>query len=191
MATMARAPRSRYSTVAIALHWAIALLVTSNLAAGLLLETVLDSPDTSMQAIGGVLINLHKSFGLTVLALTLARIGWRLANPAPPLPGFMTTAEVIVSRFVHFGFYALLLLIPLSGWAYASTDKVIYPLSWFWLVPVPMLPLPQSLHDNLGSAHEVMAFSAIALLVLHVGAALKHHYLDRDNLLARMWLSRR
>jgi cytochrome b561 len=190
MTTDTRPARSRYSTIAIALHWTIAAIVIGNLAGGLLLETFLDSPDKAMQAIGAVVIDLHKSFGLTVLLLTFVRIGWRLANPPPPLPAYMTRGEVLASRAVHHGFYALLLLIPLSGWALASTDKVIYPLVWFWLVPVAHLPLPKSLGETFAGAHQWLAYGAIALIVLHVAAALKHQYFDRDNLLARMWPSR-
>ncbi len=187
MATEPLPARSRYSTVAIALHWTIAAIVIGNLLGGLLLGTFLDSPDKAMQSIGAVVIDLHKSFGLTVLLLTFVRIGWRLANPPPPLPAFMTRAEVLLSRAVHLGFYALLLLIPFSGWALASTDKVIWPLVWFWLVPVAHLPLPKSLGETFATAHEWFGYAAIALIVLHIGAALKHRFLDRDDLLARMW----
>ncbi len=179
--------RSRYSTVAIWLHWIIALLVIGNLAGGLLLDTFLENPDPAMKQIGNTIIDLHKSNGLTILLLTLVRIGWRLANPPPPLPAFMTRGEILLSRMVHFGFYGLLLLIPLSGWAVASTGKTVYPLFYFWAFEVPHLPVQQSLGGLFREAHELLAFSAIGLLVLHIGAALKHQYFDRDNLLARMW----
>lgn len=191
MANATAPARSRYSAVAIALHWTIAAIVIGNLGGGLLLETLLYSPDASIRAIGVVVIDVHKSLGLTLVVLSVARIGWRLANSPPALPGYMTRGEVLLSRVVHHGFYALLLLIPLSGWALASTDKVIYPLVWFWLVPVASLPLPQSLGDTFADTHRLLGYSAIALLVVHVGAALKHHYLDRDNLLARIWPARR
>ena len=190
METDPGAPRTRYSTVAITLHWTIALLVIGNLAGGLLVGDFLDSPDKASQAIGVVVIDLHKSIGLTVLLLTLVRIGWRLANPPPPLPAHMTRAEAMLARAVHLGFYALLLLIPFSGWAFASTDKIVYPLIWFWLLQVPHLPLPQRLGETFGEAHEWLAWGAIALLVLHIGAVVKHWYFDRDNLLARIWPAR-
>lgn len=195
MATQARvadsATPSRYSTVAIWLHWIIALLVIGNLAGGLLLDTFLENPDPAMKQIGYTIIDLHKSSGLTILLLTLIRIGWRLANPPPPLPAHMTRGEILLSRFVHFGFYALLLLLPLSGWAVASTGKTVLPLFYFWAFEVPHLPLSQSLGGLFRESHELLGFTAIGLLVLHIGAALKHHYLDRDNLFARMLPSAR
>jgi cytochrome b561 len=181
------APRSRYSTVAIWLHWIIALLVIGNLAGGLLLDTFLENPDPAMKQLGHTIIDLHKSSGLTILLLTLVRIGWRLANPPPPLPAYLTRAEVVLSRFVHLAFYALLLLIPLSGWAVASTGKSLSPIVYFGLFEVPLLPLSQGLGRLSRQSHELLAYAAIGLLVLHIGAALKHYFLDRDNLLARMW----
>jgi cytochrome b561 len=92
-----------------------------------------------------------------------------------------------LSRFVHLAFYALLLLIPLSGWAVASTGKSLSPIVYFGLFEVPLLPLSQGLGRLSRQSHELLAYAAIGLLVLHIGAALKHYFLDRDNLLARMW----
>lgn len=178
--------RSRYSTVAIALHWLIGLIIIGNLAGGLLLETFLDSADPAMKRIGFIAIGLHKSFGITVLALTLVRIGWRLGNPPPPLPGHMTPAERGLSKLSHLGFYALMLALPLSGWAFSSTAKIQYPILWFGLFEVPKLPLPKSIYGLARESHELMGWLAIALVTLHVAAALKHHWFDRDDVLARM-----
>ncbi len=175
-----------YSRVAITLHWLIAAMMIGNLAGGLLLDTFLDSPDPDMVAIGRTAIGLHKSFGLTVLVLTLVRIGWRVANPPPPLPGHMTPAERALSKLSHYGFYALMLLMPLSGWAFVSTAKTLRPLPWFGLFEVPKLPLPTEIYGLAREGHEVMGWVAIGMVVLHMAAALKHHVLDRDDVLARM-----
>lgn len=175
-----------YSRVAIALHWLIALMMIGNLAGGLLLETFLDSPDPTMVGIGRTAIGLHKSFGLSVLVLTLVRISWRLGNPPPPLPAHMTPAERGLSKLSHYGFYALMLLLPLSGWAFVSTAKVLRPLGWFGLFEVTKLPLPTAIYGLAREAHEVMGWVAIGMIVLHVAAALKHHWFDRDDVLARM-----
>lgn len=178
--------RSRYSTVAIALHWLIAALVIGNLAGGLLLDTFLDSADPAMQATGRTIIGLHKSIGLTVIGLTLVRISWRVANPPPALPAHMTRTEVVLARTTHIGFYALMLLLPLSGWAMSSTGKTVRPILWFGLFEVPPLPFSKSLSGFFHESHELLGWVMIAMIVVHLLAAVKHQIFDRDNLLARM-----
>lgn len=182
------AGRSRYSHVAIALHWLIAVLIIGNLVGGLAVDRLLDSPDPAMKQTGFALIQLHKSVGLTVLLLSLLRLAWRLVNPAPALPDHMTPLERMLARASHWGFYALIVLLPVSGWALISGSAIRYPTFYFGLFEVPFLPLPQgkALGDQLHEVHELLAYGMIALLGLHVAAALKHHYLDRDDVLARM-----
>lgn len=185
---MTASARSRYSTVAIALHWTIALLIIVNIIGGLLHDVFLDSPDAQMKATGYVIMGLHKAAGIAVLALTVARIVWRLVNPPPALPAHMTPVERILAKATHFAFYALMILLPLSGWAMASASPKRFPISFFGLFDVPFLPVAQAkatavmLHDR----HEQLAYVAIALIAVHVAAALKHHYMDRDNVLVRM-----
>lgn len=178
--------RSRYSAGAIALHWIIGLLIIANLAGGLSLDTLFGGEDAASKATKGLVIGLHKSFGLTVLVLSLVRLGWRLATPPPPLPTHMTPLEKGLARATHVGFYLLMLLLPLSGWAMASTGRTVVPIFWFGLFEVPALPLPKTLGGLFYEGHEVLGFVAIGLLVLHVGGALKHNILDRDDVLARM-----
>ncbi len=181
-----RVGHSRYSTVAIWLHWIIALMIIGNLTGGLTMDYWLDSPDPAMKQTGLVIIQIHKSIGLTVLVLSLLRLGWRIAHPAPPLPGHMTSTERVLARVTHYGFYALMLLLPLSGWAMVSTGKQIFPIRYFGLFEVPHLPLDKTLGGLFKESHEVLGWIAIATIVLHVAAALKHHYFDRDDVLARM-----
>lgn len=189
------AARSRYSHVAITLHWLIALLIIGNLAGGLAVGGFLDSPDPAMKRTGFAIIQLHKSIGLTVLLLSVLRLAWRLVNPAPPLPSHMTPLETLLARLSHWGFYALILLLPLSGWALISASEIRYPTYFFGLFEVPFLPLAQGREagHQLHEVHELLAFGMIALIGLHVLAALKHHYLDRDEVLARMapWIRAR
>ena len=182
----AAAGHSRYSSVAIALHWIIGLIIIANLIGGLTLDYFLDSPDPAMKQLGFTIIGLHKSFGLTVILLTLARIGWRIANPPPPLPAHMTRAEITLSKVSHYGFYVMMLAMPLSGWAMTSTGKVQYPLLYFGLFEVPKLPLPKSLGGLFHESHEIIGYLVIATLALHIAAVIKHHYFDRDNIWARM-----
>ena len=187
--------RSRYSAVAIVLHWLIALIIIGNIIGGLALDTFLDSTDPAMKMTGFKIIQLHKALGLTVIGLTLLRLLWRLANPAPALPAHMTPLEVLLAKATHLGFYALMLLLPLSGWAMVSTSAKRFPISYFGLFDVPYLPLGQSqmLGGLMHESHELLGFAAIALIALHVAAALKHHYFDRDDVLARMlpWVRQR
>lgn len=176
--------RRRYSGVAIALHWLIALMIIGNLTVGLLFDT-LEAWDKPLYFSA---VQLHKSSGLTILALSLARLGWRLANPPPPLPDHMTRLEHRLAKATHWGFYALMLALPLTGWLMSSASPLNFPILWFGLFEVPKLPIAQSaetagvLHDR----HELLAWVAIGVLALHVAGALKHHFLDRDEVLARM-----
>jgi len=180
--------RSSYSRTAIILHWVIALLVIGNLSAGLLMGNLLASDDPAMKKLGFQIIQLHKSVGLTILLLTLLRLGVRIGAGFPPLPAHMTGMERALARVTHYGFYALLLLIPLSGWVMVSASPLGFPTSWFGLFDWPHLPVATSKETsgNAGDVHEILGFVAIALIALHVAGALKHHFFDRDDVLARM-----
>lgn len=167
--------QSRYSTVSIVLHWSIALFVVANIAGGILMEEM-----------SGV-FPLHKSLGVTIFALTLVRLLWRLGHPWPILPEHMPTWERILARFTHVGFYVGLLIIPLLGWAAASAHGA--PATPIWgVIPWPNLPLPRSedLGEALGGAHGLMVGFAVLLVLMHVAGALKHHFLDHDMVLHRM-----
>lgn len=166
----------RYTRVAIAFHWVIAALIVINLGLGI----AHDSLPKDWQV-----MPLHKSIGLTVLALTIGRIVWRLMHPAPPLPGDLKPWERMSAHVSHFLLYAFMLALPLTGWAMSSGPKR-RPLEWFGLVDVPYLPVSPAAAGLGHDAHGVLGWAMIALLVLHIGAALRHHFLLRDNVLARM-----
>ncbi|MEO1101449.1 MAG: cytochrome b/b6 domain-containing protein [Pseudomonadota bacterium] len=181
------AESSRYTAVAIALHWAIALAIIGMIPAGWYMGDLPDgAPGQEM------LYQLHKSIGITVLILTIARIGWRLANPAPPLPEDMPALEKTASHLVHWAFYGLMLLMPLSGWVYVSTAyEFQVPTVIFGLVSWPHLPFMSGLQNETGHGiaefvHSKLAWVAIAMIVLHVGGALKHEIMDEDGVLKRM-----
>lgn len=167
----------KYNRGAQAFHWAIAMLIILNLALGLL-------SDPLEKAVN--LIPLHKSLGLTVLLLTLGRIGWRLAWTRPPLPESLPRWERTTAAITHFLFYALMLALPLTGWVFSSAGK--YPLSFFGLFDWPKLsvtkenPIVGISHEG----HEVLGFVMLALVALHVAAALRHHFLLKDDILRRM-----
>jgi cytochrome b561 len=171
---------SRYSKGAITLHWLMAVLIIGNLAGGFLHDLV---PNDGGQR--SLVMGLHKSFGLSLIALTLVRLGWRLANPPPPLPGYFTTGERFLSKAAHWAFYAAMLAGPLSGWVMA--DRNTRPLGWFG-VPVPKFGVDKAIADIAHAAHELLGWAMLALLALHLAGIAKHKWLDRDNLLPRMGL---
>jgi len=184
-----RNTRHRYGTVAMAFHWLIAAGIVFMFFLG---KYMLDLPSSDPDKF--TLIQFHKSTGLTILMLSLARLGWRLVNPVPPLPGEMPAWERSAARATHFLFYILIIGIPLSGWAMVSASPLGLPTLWFGQFEWPhmsfLADLPRAdrteLRGPLHDTHEWLATGAVALLVLHVAAALKHHFWNRDNVLRRM-----
>ncbi len=176
--------RSRYSSIAIALHWAIALLVLGNLAGGVMMDGLIEqnTPESFAEAakIGGI----HKPMGILILALTLWRLALRLREDFLPLPAHMASWEIVLARGTHIAFYVLLLALPLTGWAFAVT--VERPLEFFGLFPIPTMGFSESARDILHEAHELLGVTAIAIVVLHIVGALKHYFLDKDDVVARM-----
>lgn len=177
-------PRNRYSTVSLILHWLIAALVVTQVALV-----------AGHEAIEGdrALLNLHKSVGLSILVLTLGRLGWRLANPAIPLPDAMRRWEKLLARATHVLFYAFLIAMPLVGWAASSAAG--QDIKWFGLFQWPLLPIGggREVAGRLMDLHELAAKALYVLILLHVAGALKHHFVNRDNVLHRMipWIPRR
>ena len=175
---MALVRTDRYSWGAIWLHWSIAAFVLVNLTLGLFHESLLDGIKW--------VIPIHKAIGLTVLALTLARIAWRLMHRPPPLPIDMAPWERMVAKIVHWGFYVLLLALPVSGWMLSSNPARLRPMSWFGLFPIPALPISGTAAKLGHEAHGVLGYVMAALVVVHIAAALRHHVVLRDSVLARM-----
>ena len=169
----------RYHTGAIWFHWTIAVLVIVNILIGLFHESLLDGVRAAMP--------LHKSIGLLVLVLTLGRIGWRLTHRPPPLPAEMKGWEKSAAHIAHWALYALMLLLPLTGWLLVSNMRRPAPLAWFGLFQVPLLPVSRGVAGAAHQAHGVLGYLMAALVVLHVAAALRHHFLLRDPVLRRMW----
>lgn len=166
----------RYSRTAIFLHWAIAALLAFQLAVGWGLE--------DLGARGFHLYQWHKSVGILILALTLVRIAVRLTKPRPPkTEGGWQGA---LASGVHWGLYAFMLAAPLSGWALVSTARVKVPTLLFGAIPLPHLPLPAGAHEVAEGGHGVIAWIGVALFLLHVAGALRHHVLMRDGLIWRM-----
>ncbi|XWN32819.1 MAG: YceI family protein [Devosia sp.] len=187
---------SRYTTGAIVLHWTIAILMILQIIGGLIMVDFL-AQGSSLQFDA---YQLHKSFGVTILALTVARILWRAFNPPPPLPADVKPLEAGIAHVVHLVFYFLLLAIPLSGWLMVTVSPFqVETLLFFqdWL-PWPHIPgldgLSEGTRDTLSEgsewAHFILAYAAAGLIALHIAGALKHQmehrgYLTRMSLFAK------
>jgi cytochrome b561 len=173
----------RYSLTAIVLHWVLALAILTAFFVGLYVEDLPFSP-TKLK-----LINWHKWAGVTILALSVLRLVWRITHRPPALPVSIEQAMPGWQRAAYHGthhlMYLLFFVVPLLGWAYSSAKG--YPIVWFGVLPLPDLVAPnKELAELIKPLHGLAAFALIGLVVLHVGAALKHQFIDRDGLLDRM-----
>lgn len=168
-----------YSAVAKWLHWIIALTVVLMLLMGFFLDDVPES-------FQGTAYMLHKSTGLTILFLMICRFIIIHANTRPALPDSMKLWEKILSRLVQYGFYVLLILMPMSGWIMSvAADRVP---SYFGLfnMPLPWISPDKPLAQFMNESHEVIAWILLGFICLHTLGALKHHFIDKDNVLRRM-----
>jgi cytochrome b561 len=183
-----RARHTRYSAVAIALHWMIAAAIVAQLACGLWMVRAIRSAGS--EALAFHAYQWHKSLGLVILAVSLVRLCWRLANPPPALPVAMTGIERALANTTHGLFYGLTLGMPLVGWAMVSASPSGLPTMIFGLVEWPHIGWLSGLGGGVEaafkSAHRAMGYALTGLLALHIAAALKHHLFDRDDVLARM-----
>jgi len=181
--------QQRYNVGAIALHWIIALMVLTNIGLAWWFNTLHGLAKIEP-------VQLHKSIGITVLVLTVIRLGWRLAVPAPKLPEDFRGWEKWLAQAVHVLFYVVMLGLPLTGWAFTSASPLIhvFPIVLFHLIPWPTLSALANLpHDQMRTAHDLFLAShgllaklAYVLIVLHVAGALKHQFINNDDVTARM-----
>ncbi|MFY8195951.1 YceI family protein [Novosphingobium sp. B1] len=168
----------RYSAIAIALHWAIALLLLFQIGLGWALE---DLPKGAAQFAG---YQFHKSVGITILLLSVARIVVRLFKARPaPVPGGKT--QMLVASAVHVLLYAVMIVGPLTGWIIVSTAKVRLQTMLFGTIPWPDLPVGQAFHEPAEVLHGALGTVGLALIVLHVAGALYHHF-RREDVIGRM-----
>ena len=169
---------TRYTLPAIALHWLLALMILGAFGFGLYMTGLPFSPARLK------LYNWHKWAGVTILALTVLRLLWRLSH-RPPAPPAMPAWQQQAYRATHGLMYALFFAVPLVGWAYSSAAG--FPIVWFGVLPLPdFVPVDKALAEAIKPWHERLAWTLIALVALHIAAALKHHFIDRDGLLSRM-----
>ncbi|MFM7027214.1 MAG: cytochrome b/b6 domain-containing protein [Chakrabartia sp.] len=170
----------RYSRTAMLLHWAIALLLIFNFALGERTEDLRRGPELFW------VMQLHKSIGITVLLLSVWRLGLRLFTQRPAKPADGPVLQW-ASTAVHWGFYAVMLLVPISGWVLVSTAKVQLPTLLYGVIPWPHLPnLGHDAHEVAEGVHAILAKAMLGLIALHVIGALRHQFLLKDALVERM-----
>ncbi|MEM7256325.1 MAG: cytochrome b/b6 domain-containing protein [Pseudomonadota bacterium] len=185
---MASRKRSaRYSSVAVALHWLIALCIVGLIVVAKVAHSLADEDPLRFD-----LIQWHKSFGIAVLVLVFFRIGWRLTHKPPALPTHMGLLERVAASLGHLGLYALMLAMPLTGWALVSASPLNLATELFGLIPWPHIPWLVDITDKdvweyrFYTLHYWLANGLMALVAVHVLAALRHQWLLRDQLLSRM-----
>ena len=174
---------ARWHPASIALHWLLALMILGSLGVGLTMTGLPFSP-LRLQ-----LYNWHKWAGVTILALSALRLLWRLTHRAPadpPMPQWQRRA----ARATHGVLYLLFFAVPLAGWAYSSAAG--FPVVLFGVLPLPdFVGADRELSEAIKPLHRWLAYGLAAVIVLHVAAALKHQFIDRDGLLLRMMPARR
>jgi cytochrome b561 len=170
---------ARYSGVAIALHWLVAGAIFTTFPLGLYMADLPLSPRKLE------LVSYHKWIGVTLLALMCLRLAWRLTHRPPPLPPAVPAWQRRTAAVAHWALYALLVAIPLSGWLYSSAAGVPTVYLALWQLP-DLVGKDKVLAEWLKLAHKSLNFALLALVVVHVAAAIKHQFVDRDDLVARM-----
>jgi cytochrome b561 len=176
------ATRSRYSDGAILFHWTIAVLIIVNIVIAL-------ATDDWHGPARATAIGIHKATGFTILILSVFRLIWRLIHRPPPFPAGIRAWEAVTARIVHWVFYVLMVALPLTGWLFISAAAERKPFSWYGLFGLPYLPVQgdKAVGGSMHEAHEILGYALIALIVLHIAAALKHQFFDGTREIARMW----
>ena len=169
---------TRWGSIAQLLHWVIVALIITQFVLGYQAYWA-----KGLAKLAPVV--LHKSWGITILALATIRLAWRLFNPTPALPVSLKPWERAAAHITHYGLYILLFAMPLTGWVASSARS--FPVSWFKVVQLPDLVAPnRPLYDVLMTFHFWMSWLLVAIAALHVLAALKHHFVLKDDVLRRM-----
>lgn len=172
-------PENRYSATAIALHWLMALLLIGLFAVGLYMSDLSLSPQKLK------IYSWHKWAGVTAFLLVLLRLVWRIGHPSPPLPAAMPGWQKTAAHGLHHLLYLLMIAIPLSGWLMSSAKG--FQTVYFGVLPLPdLVEKDKALGELLESLHSGLNYGFAGLIIVHVGAALKHHLVDRDDVLSRM-----
>jgi cytochrome b561 len=171
--------RPRYTAVAISLHWLLAVLLLGMVALGFYMH------DLRLSPLKLRLVNWHKWTGVSVFLLAWLRLAWRAGHTPPPLPAATLPLLRLAANGLHLALYALMFLIPLSGWVMSSAKG--FQTVWFGVLPLPnLVDKDPALGERLLQLHATLNLLLLLLVAGHLGAALKHHLIDRDDVLVRM-----
>lgn len=172
----------RYGVVAIVLHWSMAILMIALTALGLYMAAL---PDAGFNTKKIMLILYHKEFGLLALALFLVRLGWRVTQVLPKLAEHVPDWQMVTARFVHLCFYGLMFALPMTGWLMSSAAGI--QVSFLGLFTLPdFVHRNDELFARLIDVHKWLGYALIFLIAVHVGAALRHHFVFKDDTLRKM-----
>jgi cytochrome b561 len=172
----------RYGAAAIALHWLMAALIIALVSIGIYMVRL---PDVGFNTRKITLILVHKEIGILVLALAGARLTWRQLNPLPSLVDTVPEWQKVIAILVHLNFYALMIALPVTGWVMSSAAGI--PVSLLGLFALPdLVPHDDILFAWLAALHNGLGYAMAGLICLHAGAALRHHFLLRDETLRKM-----
>jgi cytochrome b561 len=170
---------ARWGFLAQLFHWVIVGLIITQF----VLANIAHDLPIGMEKLA--VLARHKSVGVTILTLAIMRLVWRWMNPVPELPNTLKPYERMLAKFTHFMLYALLIVMPITGWIMSSARN--FPVSWFNLFQLPDLVAPsRPLYDAMHETHELLAWTLVAVATLHVLGALKHHFVLKDDVLRRM-----
>jgi cytochrome b561 len=177
----------RWGAIAQTFHWLIAALIVVQFTLALLAENAgamkRENPAAVIEQLA--LLARHKSVGITILMLAILRLSWRAVSAVPQLPHRTPRWQVRLAHASHTLMYVLLFALPITGWMMSSATN--YPVSWFGLATLPDLVSPNhDLHETLETVHHFLAWSLFSIAVVHIAAALEHHFIARDEVLKRM-----
>jgi cytochrome b561 len=174
---------SGYGLVAVSFHWLVAALIIMLSVLGLYMVGL---PDVGFSKEKILLILFHKELGMLILMLVALRWIWRLCNVLPELVGHLPDWQKITARFVHLCFYGLMFALPVTGWLMSSAAGI--PVSFFGLFTLPdPIARDDALFRTLIDVHKFLGYVTIALIFVHAGAALRHHFHFEDDTLRKMW----
>lgn len=169
----------RWGALAQLLHWLIVLFIIAQFT----LATLFDDLPAGPRKLA--LLARHKSIGITILMLATVRLAWRWTNPTPPLPATLKPYERSLAKITHALLYVLLFAVPLAGWTMSSARG--FPVSWFGFYTLPdLVPKNKALYKMLVATHAGLAWTLGAATIVHLLAALKHHFVLKDDVLRRM-----
>lgn len=176
-----------YGSVTKLFHWVIAFVVILMLIMGSLMDFV----PKSESFLRANVYTFHKSLGLLLLMLIVLRLLWRLVNPKLHLLNGLLLWEKILAKINHWLLYFFVIGMTLSGWVMSTAGDKVPKFFWLISIPAPFVPVDKTLAHDAAEIHETFAWILATLILIHITAALYHHFIKKDSILKRMWIIRK